>query len=296
MTDFECRLPLHMELGEGPLWDERSAALYWVDIINRQLHRLDIERDVHSVALHDEAITCVGCHGDGGLIAATRSGVWRLNAAGHKQAQLADNPDNSADHRFNDGGIDPAGRFWIGTMDENVRTADGNLYVYDGHNLTRRKTGVTISNGLAFSPAGDWLYHTDTPTRIIDRHCFDQASGEIGPAEPWVDLNALDVAGAPDGAAVDQDGHYWCALFGGAAVARFAPDGELVGHYPLPALNPTMPAFGGPGLRTLFVTTARENMDAAAIAASPQSGSLFSMPVDTPGLAIAHFLPDPLGA
>lgn len=289
MTDFECRLPLQMELGEGPIWDQRSGALYWVDINNRQLHRLDLERDVHSVALHDEAITCVGCHAKGGLIAATRSGIWHLSSAGHKQSKLADNPESHTDHRFNDGGIDPAGRFWIGSMDENVRSADGNLYVYDGQSLTQRKAGVTISNGVAFSPSGDWLYHTDTPTRIIDRHRFDHATGEIGPAEPWVDINALDLAGNPDGAAVDEEGHYWCALFGGAAIARFDPNGELVGHYPLPALNPTMPAFGGPERRTLFVTTARENMDAQAIAEWPQSGSLFSMSVDTPGRAIAHF-------
>lgn len=289
MTNFECRLPLQMELGEGPLWDERSGALYWVDILNRQVHRLDLERDVHSVALHDEAITCIGCHAQGGLIAATRSGVWRLNAAGHKQSQLAHNPEDVANHRFNDGGIGPAGRFWVGTMDENVRNADGSLYVFDGADLTPRKAGVMISNGVAFSPAGDWLYHTDTPTRVIDRHRFDQATGEIGLAEPWVDLNELDLAGNPDGAAVDQDGHYWCALFGGGAIARFAPDGSLIGHYPLPVLQPTMPAFGGFDRRTLFVTTAREHMDTAAISEWPQSGSLFSMPVDTPGLEIAHF-------
>ncbi|MDA3923050.1 MAG: SMP-30/gluconolactonase/LRE family protein [Salinisphaera sp.] len=292
MTDFECRLPLHMELGESPLWDDRNGALYWVDILNCQLHRLDLARDVHSVALHDEVITCVACHADGGLVAATRSGLWQLDAAGHKQARLADNPENAHDHRFNDGGTDPAGRFWIGTMDETIQTPDGNLYVYEGQSLTLRKPGITISNGLAFSPDGQWLYHTDTPTRVIDRHRFDQMTGEIGPAEPWVELNTLDIEGNPDGAAVDVEGYYWCALFGGAAVARFSPDGELAGHYRLPALNPTMPAFGGTDRRTLFVTTAREHMSETAIAEWPQSGSLFCMSVDTPGSALAPFSPD----
>lgn len=291
MTEFECRLPLHMKLGESPLWDARAGALYWVDILACQLHRLDLENDVHSVALHNEAITSVACHADGGLIAATRSGLWRLDAAGHKQNRLADNPEDIRDHRFNDGGTDPEGRFWIGTMDENIQTADGNLYVYNGHALVRRKTGITISNGVAFSPDGQWLYHTDTPTRVIERHRINAATGDIGPGETWVDINQLDIEGNPDGAAVDVDGHYWCALFGGGAVARFDPDGQLVDRYPLAAPNPTMPAFGGPDRRSLFVTTAREHMDAAALDRWPQSGSLFAMSVDTPGVAMTAFSP-----
>ena len=291
MSEFECRLPLHMELGEGPLWDAAHGFLYWVDINNHQLHRLDVAHDIHSVALQDEAITCVAIHRDGGLIGATRSGLWRLDAAGHKQAKLIDNPEDTTDHRFNDGGTDPAGRFWIGTMDENIQNADGNLYVYDGQRLNRQKSKMTISNGVAFSPDGHWLYHTDTPTRVIERHRFDPRTGDIGPAERWVDLNGLDIDGNPDGAAVDENGHYWCALFGGAAVVRFDPDGRQVGHYPLPALNPTMPAFGGPDRRTLFVTTAREHMDDDALDRWPQSGSLFSMTVETPGAALSVFSP-----
>jgi len=295
MTEFMCRVGLKMELGEGPLWDAAAGALYWVDIINRQVHRLDTTRDVHSVALHDEEITCLARHADGGLIAAARSGLWRLSAAGHKQEKLVDIPEDTTHHRCNDGGVDPAGRFWIGTMDERVTTPDSNLYAYDGVDLTPRKSGITISNGLAFSPDGQWLYHTDTPTRVIDRHVFDANTGTIGPAEPWVDLNTLDIDGHPDGAAVDTAGHYWCALFGGSAIARFSPQGELVHTYPIPALNPTMPAFGGTDRRTLFVTTARENMSHDQLAAAPQSGSMFAMSVDTPGQPVSLFQPHRTG-
>lgn len=284
-------LTLDMGLGEGPVWHPEHHALYWVDILGCALHRLDFATNEHRVVEYDEAITCVVRHAEGGFIAAMRSGLWRLDDAGARQALLAEAPEDTRDHRFNDGGCDPAGRFWIGTMNETQTAADAALYCYDGRALTARLGGMTITNGLAFSTDGRWMYHTDTPTRIIRRHAFDTATGEIGPGQTWVDLNTLDIDGSPDGAAVDADDHYWTALFGGAAVARFDPDGRLVARYPVAALQPTMPAFGGPDGRTLFVTTARENMDAATLAEWPQSGAIFSMTVDVPGHAIAAFNP-----
>ena len=284
-------LTLEMGLGEGPLWHPEYNALYWVDILGAALHRLDFATDEHSVVEYDEAITCVARHANGGLVAALRSGLWRLDAAGDRQACLAQAPEDTHDHRFNDGGCDPAGRFWIGTMNETQSAADASLYCYDGHALVPRIGSMTITNGLAFSTDGRWMYHTDTPTRVIRRHAFDPATGDIGPGETWVDLNTLDIEGNPDGAAVDVEDHYWTALFGGAAVARFDPEGRLVARYPLAALQPTMPAFGGPDQRTLFVTTARENMDATTLAEWPQSGSVFSMAVDVPGHTLAAFNP-----
>lgn len=282
-TRLTPRLTLAMGLGESPVWHPEHNALYWVDILGGALHRLDLATDEHTMAEYPEAITCVARHADGGFVAAMRSGLWHLDADGARQTCLADAPENKRDHRFNDGGCDPAGRFWIGTMNETRTDADASLYCYDGSTLRARIAGMTITNGLAFSTDGRWMYHTDTPTRVIRRHAFDPATGELGPGETWIDLNTLDIEGSPDGAAVDIEDHYWTALFGGAAVARFDPDGRLVAHYPLAALQPTMPAFGGADGRTLFVTTARENMDAAMLAQWPQSGSVFSMTVDVPG-------------
>lgn len=285
------RLAQKTGLGEGPLWHPQHNALYWVDILGSALHRLDFDTDEHSSVDQGEAITCVVRHAEGGFVAALRSGLWRLDEAGTKQERLAEAPEDTRDHRFNDGGCDPAGRFWIGTMNETQSRADASLYCYDGSALAPCLADMTITNGLAFSTDGRWLYHTDTPTRVIRRHAFDPATGDIGAGEVWIDLNAMDIAGNPDGAAVDSADHYWTALFGGAAVARFDPDGRLVARYPMTALQPTMPAFGGPDGRTLFVTTARENMDAAALARWPDSGALFSMPVDTPGRPVAAFNP-----
>lgn len=284
-------LALAMELGEGPLWHPEHSSLYWVDILGSALHRLDFETQKHTVIDQGEAITCVVRHHGGGLFAALRSGLWLLDEAGRKQSRWVEAPEDTQDHRFNDGGCDPAGRFWIGTMNEARSRADAALYCYDGRRLVPHIGGMTITNGLAFSPDRRWLYHTDTPTRVIRRHAFDPETGDVGQGNTWVDLNALDIEGNPDGAAVDIEGHYWIALFGGGALARFAPDGHLVARYPLSALQPTMPAFGGPDRRTLFVTSARENMTAAEQADWPDSGALFSMRVDVPGQPIAAFQP-----
>lgn len=280
-------LQLQMMLGEGLHWHPEHQALYWVDILGHALHRLDFATGIHTTIDQGEAITCITHRTGGGFIAALRSGLWHLDDNGHKQDHLVEFPEDSTNHRFNDGGCDPSGRFWIGSMNEHGTRADASLYCYDGNTLTPHIGGMTITNGLAFSPDGRWLYHTDTPTRVIRRHAFSPESGEPGPGEIWVDLNTLNVEGNPDGAAVDDEGCYWIAMFGGAAVLKFSPTGELLARYPLPALQPTMPMFAGPDRRTLFVTTARENMDDTALAKWPGSGSLFSMRVNVPGHPLA---------
>lgn len=283
-------LSLSMTLGEALLWHESLQALFWVDIAEGQLHRLDWTDNHHQVIRHDEEITCIAHTSTGkGFVGAFRSGLWLLDDQGQKRKCLVDLPADTQTHRFNDGGCDPAGRFWIGTINEVSRQADAALYSYNGQQLVQQIGGMTITNGLAFSPDGRWLYHTDTPTRIIRRHAFDVENGQVGPGQKWVDLNELNISGYPDGAAVDSQGHYWTALFGGAAVARFDPEGQLVAHYPINALQPTMTAFGGPDMKTLFVTTARENMSSSELARWPDSGALLAMPVEVPGRPMAAF-------
>lgn len=282
-------LDLAMTLGEGPVWDAEAMRLYWVDIVGGALHWLDWDSGDHHSADQGEAITCVVPRSGGGLLAARRSGLWHLHADGGAIAQLEAAPYDTADHRFNDGGCDPVGRFWIGSMDESRHNADAALYRYDGRGLGEVLGGMTITNGLAFSTDGRWMYHTDTPTRVIRRHAFDADSGGIGPGQTWIDLNTLDIDGFPDGAAVDVDDCYWVALFGGAAVARFDADGRLMARYELSALQPTMPVFAGPDRRTLFVTTARENMSAEQLERWPHSGALFSMHADSAGRPLARF-------
>ncbi|NNC22748.1 SMP-30/gluconolactonase/LRE family protein [Salinisphaera sp. USBA-960] len=275
---------LDMALGESPLWDAQRRGLWWVDIDGCALHFAHPDDGRHWRADYDEAIGCVGLRADGGLIAGTRSGLRPIDETGVMQPVVCANPENTANHRFNDGRIGPDGRFWLGTLADDKTTPDAGLYSWDGHGLTAHKNDLVISNGLAFSPDARICYHSDTPRRLVYRHSFDAETGKIGPGEVWIDFNQLDLAGNPDGAAVDANGHYWCALFGGFAVARFDPAGQLHERYPLAAPNPTMCSFGGADRQTLFVTTAREGMTHDAIAQWPNAGGLFAARTNVAGI------------
>ncbi|MCM2129623.1 SMP-30/gluconolactonase/LRE family protein [Larsenimonas rhizosphaerae] len=286
MLTLHCRLT--MTLGEGVFWDDATARLYWVDIREGRLYWLDPGESAPDYITIDEPLACVALHDDGGFVAATRSGLWRLDAEGRKQHCLVDGPQDSNVSWCNDGRCDARGRFWVGTKHDGESDPVGALFSYQ-QSIEQHLEGITIANGLAFSPDQRWLYHADSPHRRIDRHAFDLDTGRIGPATHWVDLDTLGIEGYPDGAAVDRNGHYWCALYAGSAVIELSPEGELLSHHPLPVPQPTKVAFGGKDRRTLFVTTARQHMSDEALQQAPLSGSLFSMPVDTAGLEDYRF-------
>jgi len=148
--------------------------------------------------------------------------------------------------------------------------------------LTRLFGGMTISNGLAFSPDGTTMYHADTPTRTIAAFDYDAASGT--PSNRRTFAHFAGATERPDGAAVDRDGCYWSAFYQAGKVVRLSPSGELLAEFPIPALCPTMCAFGGPELRTLYVTSARQRREPEELARLPQSGGLFAMATDAQGL------------
>jgi sugar lactone lactonase YvrE len=278
-------------LGEGPVWLDAAAQLVFVDIIGRRLHRYDPALKRHDAHALPEDIGCVVPHKDGGFVAALRSGIWRLSEAGEPTEQLAANPEDTATSRFNDGRTDPAGRLVVGTIDEG-RGQGAALYRFDRRGLHRLFGGIGTSNGLAFSPDGRWMYHADTGSFAVRRFAYDPASGEIGAPEIFVQLDDAAVdRGRPDGAAVDSEGCYWTALWDGARVQRYDPDGRLMAEFPTPALRPTMPCFGGPGLRTLFVPSARDDTGPDGAPLSGAGGQLFAMPAPTAGIPSPRFDP-----
>ncbi|MDN3526286.1 SMP-30/gluconolactonase/LRE family protein [Halomonas sabkhae] len=283
-NSVEVALQLDMDLGESPVWSVADQMLYWVDINRGRVHAwAPAEAAPHQ---HDFAhsVGCLALSEQGLLVAEAPALVWLDPRSGERWPTNVVNPEWAGDggNRFNDGRCDPAGRFWVGTL--NPEDGGASLYCWREGQLVAAKRELRIANGLAFSPDARWLYHTDSPSRRVLRHAFDPESGELGEGEVWVDLDAHDLPGVPDGAAVDQDGHYWSALYGGARIARFDPDGQLVAEYPVPCPNPTMVAFGGADLKTLFITTARQEMDQAALQRYPLAGSLLSLRVSTPGL------------
>jgi len=281
--------------------------LYWVDIPGRRLRRMKVSSDLsQSHAVDDwplqEEPGCFAPAQKGGWVMALRSGVYRAHEWGGALHLLAPAPYDTNKLRFNDGKCDPAGNFWSGTMYEPRDQAAGVLYALQAnHALQPKADQATVANGLAWSPNGKTLYWSDTGAHCIRAWDFEVTSQQMTrervfaqfPAKPkdWTYGSgvAQTYAGRPDGAAVDAEGFYYAAMYEGHRLAKIAPDGRCVAFIETPVQCPTMPCFGGADLRTLFITTSAHGRTAAELQALPQSGCVFAMRVDTPGLLVSFF-------
>jgi sugar lactone lactonase YvrE len=285
-AEFTLVLDAQCALGESPVWWTDAGLLIFVDITGRRLHRFDPNSGRHEVDAVEEDIGCVAPAKGGGYVAGLRSGIWLLDAGGAKVSRLAANAENDATNRFNDGRVDSRGRYFAGTLDESKATGNAALYRCDRRGLVQITDGIMTSNGLAFSPDGRTLYFSDTPRFVI--YCFDYDPDTGAAANRRVfariEPTATDRA-RPDGAAVDAEGCYWSALYEGSRIRRYDPAGKVMADYRVPALNTTMPAFGGADMKTLFVTTARDKRGGPG-------GGLYAMPVDVPGVRGMLFDPE----
>ncbi|QHM71929.1 SMP-30/gluconolactonase/LRE family protein [Mixta intestinalis] len=273
-------LPIETELGECPLWSTAEQALWFVDILAPALHRFDPASGEHQVFPQHEEIGCIGLRREGGLVAAMRSGIWFLDEQGRPQRKVAEHPGEASKSRFNDGRVDPFGRFWCGTLWEPQDRNGAILCRLDSDlQLHIIENDLQISNGLAFSPDRRWAWHSDTSNHVIWRYPLDAVNGNPGKRELF---RRFSDGLQPDGAAVDEDGFYWSAMFDGGRIVRIDPrSAEIVDEIPLPVRWPTMVAFGGDDLKTLYITSSRENRSAEELAQYPWSGSLLAvrMPV-----------------
>jgi sugar lactone lactonase YvrE len=283
---FALALDVNCALGESPVWVPERGLLIFVDITGRRLYRFDPDSNRVEHTNVDEDIGCVAVARGGGYVAGMRTGLWLLNEAGTKRRKLADNPEDHATSRFNDGRVDPVGRYLTGTLDEPKAGGRAGLYRYDSRGLAKVSDGFMTSNGLAFSPDGRTLYFSDTPRFVVYRFDYDPQTGEADNRREFIRIEptATD-RGRPDGAAVDADGCYWTALYEGSRVARFDPTGQLMSTHVLPVRCPTMPAFGGADMKTLFVTTARDKNAPGA------GGGVYCLRVDVPGIPNPLFDP-----
>lgn len=278
-------------LGESPMWHPREQVLYWCDIPGKRLNRFDPAGGALAHWQFDTEPASLAPCLDGGLLLAMRDGLWRFDPRGGARTLLAPPPYDTARERFNDGKCDPQGRFWVGTIYEPRDPPLAALYCYAEGKLERRADGITTSNGLAWSPDGRTMYWSDTKAHTIYAFDVDPPSGALSnrrvfarfaPKQAGQDL--ADYGGRPDGAAVDAEGCYWVAMFEGQRLLRLAPDGSVQREVALPVRCPTMPAFGGADLRTLYLTTGRENRPPAELAEQPLAGCVLSLRVDVPGL------------
>lgn len=287
-SPFRCVLDIRASLGEGPVWSAAEQALYWVDINAPSLNRFDPATGRNHSMPMPASIGCVALRRDGGFVVALRDGFWLVDDDGSLTRKVAEAPYDPSHHRFNDGRCDPRGRFLAGYMNEARDAASAALVRLDADfTQTRVLDAMTISNGLAWSPDGRTMYHADTPTRTIRAYDYDLDSGTATNRRVYARFEAE--GDRPDGAAVDSEGCYWSAFYRGGKVVRLAPDGELLAEYAVPAMCPTMCAFGGPELRTLYVTSARQHRPADELARFPQSGGIFAMDVAVAGLPEPRF-------
>lgn len=276
-----------MQLGESPTWVANEAALYWIDIAGCALHRLHPDSGVHvSWPLPAEPGCLAPCAG-GGLIIALRCGLALFDTNDGSLASIAPAPYDTATTRFNDGRCDSGGRLWVGTIYEPRDRPQGTLYRVERGAVQDAGKPVTVSNGVAFSPDGRTLYHADTSRHAIHAYDYDPVQGTIGAGRLFKQFSderlAPDYGGRPDGAAVDSEGAYWCAMYEGGRLLRLAPDGTVLREIALPVRCPTMMAFGGDDLRTLYITTARHNRPATELQHHPLSGYILSLRIDVPG-------------
>jgi sugar lactone lactonase YvrE len=280
---FDCVLDAKAILGECPVWSVAEQVLYWVDINAPSLNRFDPASGRNVAWPMPEAIGCFALRERGGFVVALRGGIWLAAADGRLERQIAPAPYVPAHHRFNDGRCDRQGRFWAGYMNERRDASSAALCRLEAdRTLTRVVGDVTISNGLAWSPDGRTMYHSDTPALVVRAYDYDPATGT--PSRPRVFRQWTAETDRPDGGAVDSAGNYWSAFYRGGRVVQLSPQGEVLEEFPVPALCPTMCAFGGPDLRTLYVTSATNQRPADELARFPRSGGIFSMRVDVPGL------------
>jgi sugar lactone lactonase YvrE len=278
-------------LGESPFWHRAEKALYYCDIDGRRLNRfMPGDGAESSWAFDSEPGCCVAIEG-GGILLARRDGIHRFDPHTGCSTLVVDAPTPDASiERFNDGKCDALGRLWCGTVHERKQPLAA-LYCLERGRLERRESGVTTSNGLAWSPDGRTMYWADTPAHTIYAFDFDVVSGRLGERrvfkrfalrDPAASLD--DYAGRPDGAAVDVEGNYWVAMYEGSRVLQLSPGGSVLREVMVPARCPTMPCFGGDDLKTLYVTTASHKRPDAELASLPLSGCLLQFEVDVPGL------------
>jgi sugar lactone lactonase YvrE len=244
-----------LRVGESPVWDERTGDVWFVDILAPAVFRLHGDGKLDRFDMPAPVGCAVLCE-SGQVAACLQTGVHLLDPATGRLELLCDPDAGRPDSRLNDGKVGPDGHLWVGTRDEAVpQTGNARLYrvAPDGKVACLIDGGMLTSNGLAWSPDGKRMYHSDSSGLLLQAFDFDVTTGQLGPARRLRDFGPDE--GRPDGAAMDADGFYWSAAIRAGRLNRISPDGTIVEIYRMPFSSPTMPMFGGPDLKTLYVTS-----------------------------------------
>jgi L-arabinonolactonase len=260
-------------LGEGVLWDDIGRRVWWTDIQGRLLYRYEpVKGTLEKFPLPERLGSFGFVARSDRIIGAFESGFAFFHPESGQLDWIARPPHAAGNLRFNDGRVDHQGRFWAGSMVEGKGEPTGKLYCLCNGVIETHLHGIAISNGACFSPDARQMYFADSPSLTIHRFDMDPVNGALSNRQVF----AQTAPGAfPDGSIVDKEGHLWNAQWGAGRVVRYAPDGSISGSIELPVTQPTCIAFGHAALDHLFVTTARDELTAAALSLQPKAGHLF---------------------
>lgn len=278
---LENVLNARARLGECPLWDNERKLLYWVDIYNYRVHQFNPSTKSDRFFEVGDAVGSIALAGKNRLLLALRDRLAFLNLQTEEVTSLIALEADKPDTRLNDGKCDRQGRFWFGSMHD--EKPEASLYRYDPDgSLQVMETGLTISNGLGWSPDEKTFFLTDSPTQKIYAYDFDAKTGQIDNRRVFVDLR--DESFVPDGLTIDSEGYLWSAMWDGWCVIRFDPQGQEVLRIPMPVQCPTCCTFGGEQLQDLYITTASVGLSQKQIQKSFYSGDLFCLKTDVCGM------------
>ncbi|PKR52939.1 SMP-30/gluconolactonase/LRE family protein [Thalassospira marina] len=287
MTEIQTPLPdLRCQLGEGPFWDQHSQTLYWVDIIGKAAFAWKpAQNDLQKWTFASLISAIVPRAAGGFLVALHRELAFFDPVSGNLTPFVAPDADHS-ENRSNEARVDPMGRFWHGTMQNNIgpngeavaiTQHSGTLNRVDANGkMTRFCENIGISNTLLWSPDGTRMYFGDTLANRMDVYDFDMASGMASNPRLFCSVEGR---GGMDGSAIDQDGFIWNARYGGSCIIRFNPDGEIDRIIDVPVTNPTSCVFGGPDMTTLYITSAADDTDGT----KPLEGALLAIETGVAG-------------
>jgi len=290
--ELHCAWEARASLGEGLCWSERTQSLWWLDILQRKLLRYRPADGARSEWEFDEEISAVAERRDApGLIVTLRRGyaVFDPERTGVPPRYLYRPPEEPAGNRFNDGKCDGAGRFWAGTMDFACEAPTGALYRFEASGeCVRHALGFAVTNGPTWSRDERTMYFNDTVRGRVHAFDFDPATGSLENQREWLRFAPGD--GVPDGMTTDAAGRVWIAHWGGACVSCHDPEtAQELRRIALPTDHITNCTFGGPALRTLYITSARSGLSSEQLAAQPLAGGLFAVELAEGGVPAARF-------
>jgi len=292
MIDMKCVLDAGARVGECPMWHAAQRRLYWVDSGAGTIHRFDPVTGTNETRTPPEAIGSFGFRQSSGLVVAARSGFGFYDFDADAYELVAPVRADEPKVMFNDGRVGPGGQFFAGTMGSPIRLGDHGQALYrfdpDG-SVTLLVDGIGTSNGLAFSPDGKTLYHSDSLPDVQAIWAWDHEPATGAIANQRVFATTHDEPGRPDGATVDAEGFYWSAHVDGWALLRYAPDGTIAERIAMPVQKPSMPAFAGDKLDVLYVTSIGQGGTAPMTEGQPHKGGLFSLRPGTTGLPEPRF-------